>query len=257
MEEKSFALSHARPPGRLGPLAIHWLMKIVSCLAFFCSAFCTALAADEDIRQRILARSKNLADQPNYSWVSTSKSAEGTLDWRQGPTHGQTEKSGPSYVKFTLGDRTIEMAFQGDKAAIKWEDQWHGLMDLKDDLSWVADRLKTYLLAAHEASFLASHATALKEETEGAFSGQLDDQAIAALLSRGRNTITQAPNMKGTVKFWIKNDLIVKYEFNVQGQMKTAEDQPEAILDRTTVVEINQVGSTQVSLPEESRRKLM
>lgn len=232
-------------------------MKIVICLALVGSAFSTALAADEELRQLLVGRAKKLADQPSYSWVSTSKSAEGTVDWRQGPTHGQTEKSGPSYVKFTLGDHTVEMAFQGDKAAIKWEDQWHGLMDLKDDLSWVADRLKTYLLAAHEASFLASHAVGLKTGPDGVYTGRLEEKAIVALVSRGRRTITQAPDMKGTVKFWVKNDLIHRYEFNVQGQLKFGEDQPGATLDRTTVVEIDQIGATKVTLPEECRRKLM
>jgi hypothetical protein len=175
---------------------------------------------------------------------------------RQGPTHGVTQLNGLTYVTFTLGENTIEMSFHGDKAAIKWEDQWRGLNDLTGENAWIAERLKSYLFAAQEAGFLATHSRNLKPTAEHTFSGELSPKAITTLLSRGRRTVQEAPDLTGTVQFRVADGSITGYEFNIRGRRSLGEDHNESTLDRTTVVEIMDVGSSKISVPGEAIKKL-
>jgi hypothetical protein len=67
----------------------------------------------------------------------------------------------------------------------------------------------------------------------------------------------QAPaisNAKGSVKFWIKDGVLTKYQFKLQGTMnRNGEDMD---IGRTTTVEIKDVGATKVTVPEEAKNKM-
>ncbi len=96
-------------------------------------------------------------------------------------------------------------------------------------------------------------------ETEGILSGDLKEEAVKELLERGaRRREGQEPpriaNPKGSVKFWIQNGALSKYEINVQGKV-TAGDR-ESDVNRTTTVEIKDAGSTQLELPAEAKQKM-
>jgi hypothetical protein len=70
----------------------------------------------------------------------------------------------------------------------------------------------------------------------------------------GRGGGQNAPEIagaKGSVKFWIKDGLISKYEFNVQGKVTFGDQKRE--INRTTTVEIKDVGTTKVELPDEAK----
>ena len=56
------------------------------------------------------------------------------------------------------------------------------------------------------------------------------------------------------MKFWLKDGLLTKYEFNVKGTMSFNGNEFDN--DRTTTVEIKNVGSTKVEVPEEAKKKL-
>jgi hypothetical protein len=74
-----------------------------------------------------------------------------------------------------------------------------------------------------------------------------------ALLGR---RAAEAPEAKGTVKFWVKDGQLTKYEFVVRGKITVGEAKREVDLSRTTTVEIKEAGSTKVSLPEDAKKKL-
>jgi hypothetical protein len=213
-------------------------------------------AADNQLAQTVIAAAQKLAQQDNYSWISSSQAAPGTRSWRQGPTKGQTEKNGSTYVTFTLGDNTISMGFNSAKAAINWSDQWREADELKGEYAWIGQRLKTYKPPAQEAVFLAQHATNLKAQVSDTFSGQLDGAALKWLLSRGRQEFTDIPNMKGSVTFKLHNHQLIQYVYKVQGTLPLNPDQPEVQINRTTKVEIHKVGGTQVTVPAEAAEKL-
>jgi hypothetical protein len=232
------------------------MKTLVSLLMVWAAAWGLEAADPAPLAQEIAAASKSLSDQSSYSWTSTSKSAQGTLDWRQGPTEGKKEKDAYTFVSFTIRDRTVEMAFKGDKAAIKWNDQWRAAEELEGDYAWIGHRLKTYLFAAEEAAFLARQSRQLKKEAGGVYAGELNEESLQHLLSRGRRQITDVANIKGTVKFWLKDGKLLKYEYNLRGPVPFGQDQQIVPLDRTTMVEIKAVGASKVSVPEEARNKL-
>ena len=61
-------------------------------------------------------------------------------------------------------------------------------------------------------------------------------------------------NAKGSVKLWVKEGLISKYEIKVSGKMNfNGEDRD---LDRTTTVEVKDVGTTKITIPEEAKKKM-
>ena len=50
--------------------------------------------------------------------------------------------------------------------------------------------------------------------------------------------------------------MLSKYQYKVQGKLTVGEDKREVEINRTTTVEIKDLGSTKVKLPEEAKKKL-
>ena len=61
-------------------------------------------------------------------------------------------------------------------------------------------------------------------------------------------------NAKGSVKFWLKEGALQKYEFKVKGLINFGGN--EVDVDRATTVEIKEVGTTKVEVPEDAKKKL-
>jgi hypothetical protein len=59
---------------------------------------------------------------------------------------------------------------------------------------------------------------------------------------------------KGSVKFWLKDGTLSKYETKVSGKINFNGNERD--VDRTTTVEIKDVGTTKVEVPEEAKKKL-
>jgi hypothetical protein len=214
-----------------------------------------ALGADVAPLDQVKAAAKALAEQKNYAWVATPKSEGGSANWRQGPTYGQTEKDGYTYIKFELGDNTVEAAFRGEKSAIKMEYDWAASSELEGEQAWVAERLKAYRAPAGEAEQLAEASTSLERQADGSISGSLKPEKVKELLLMGRRANTQPKDLKGSARFWIKDGLLAKYEFNIQGKT-TGRDDQEIQVNRTTNVEVKDIGSTKVNVPEQGKKKL-
>src|SRR5439155_13884138 len=91
-----------------------------------------------------------------------------------------------------------------------------------------------------------------------AYSGDLTEDGAKSLLTfGGRGGGGNAPEIsgaKGAVKFWVKDGVLSKYEFKVQG--KVSFNGNDRDIDRTTTVEIKDVGTTKVNVPEEAKKKL-
>ena len=67
----------------------------------------------------------------------------------------------------------------------------------------------------------------------------------------------EAPSAAGSMKFWVKDGALAKYEFGVRGKITVGgEEKREVEISRSTTVELKNVGSTTVSLPEDAKKKL-
>ena len=56
------------------------------------------------------------------------------------------------------------------------------------------------------------------------------------------------------MKFWVKDGVLSKYEYTVKGTVSFNGNDRE--VDRTTTIEIKDVGSTKVTVPEEAKKKM-
>ena len=59
---------------------------------------------------------------------------------------------------------------------------------------------------------------------------------------------------KGSVTFWIKDGALTKFETKIQGKVTAGER--ELDINRTTTVEIKDVGTTKIIVPDEAKQKL-
>jgi len=218
----------------------------------------SVVAADSSAKDDVLSAAKKLGDKANYSWTTTVVVPEGSR-FRPGPTDGKTEKDGFTHLKMTFGDNAVQAVFTGDKAAFtNPEAGWQTLADL--DTSQGTGRFVNAFLrgfkapAAHAAELVAG-AKELKKDGD-AYASDLTEDAAKPLLTFGRRSGADVTvsNAKGSVKFWIKDGLLSKYEFKVTGKVTFNDNERE--VDRTTTTEIKDVGSTKMEVPEEAKKKL-
>lgn len=218
----------------------------------------SALAADSGPKDEVVNAAKKLGEKPNYSWTTTVTVPEGSR-LRPGPLEGKTEKGGWTCFKMTWGENAVQAALKGGKAAFTDPDAgWQSLdeVDASSGSGRVANALlRNFKTPAPQAAELAAGAKELKKDGE-AYSGDLTEDAAKPLLTFGRRsggdiTVSDA---KGSVKFWLKDGALSKYEYKVTG--KVTFNGNERDVDRTTTTEIKEVGTTKVEVPEEARKKL-
>lgn len=213
--------------------------------------------AEPEAKAAVKAAADQLAAQPNYSWTATTK-LEG-LNWRMGPVDGQTEKEGFTYVKMVLGDNTIETAFRGKKSAIKRQDTWESADELQDNNQWIARRLQTFRAPAGEAAALLETLKEVKPQAEGASGGDLTEAGAKDLfLMRARGEASTRPepkDAKGWAKFWVKDGVLTKFEYQVEGT-SARQGQDDVHVVRKVTTEMKAVGTTKVSVPDEAKKKL-
>jgi hypothetical protein len=218
------------------------------------------IAADSSPKDDVKSAAKKLAEKSNYSWKTTVESTGGGgRRGRPGPTEGKTEKDGVTFISFTRGDNTIDAVLKGGKGAVKTADGWKSLSEAAEGEAGqgnpgraIARMLQNFKAPAAQAEDLASKVKELKK-ADDAYAGDLTEEGVKELLSRGARPGGDAPTVsdaKGSVKFWVKDSALSKYEFKVQGKVNDRD------VDRTSTVEIKDVGSTKVEVPEGAKNKL-
>jgi hypothetical protein len=227
------------------------LLVIATALAATANLFAAGL---DDVK----SAAQKLAASDNYSWTQSMESTQ----FSPPPSHGKTEKGGFTYMKFAMRDNTVEAYVKGGKGAIKTEDGWQSLDEAANAsgdngrFRFMARRMQALKVPAAEAEDLATKSKELTK-TEGVYAGDLTEEGAKSLLAFGGRRGGQAPeprNAKGTVKFWIKDGVLTKYQYKVQGTVTfNGEDRD---VDRTTTVEIQDVGATKVTVPDEAKGKI-
>ncbi|HVY68724.1 MAG TPA: hypothetical protein VHH73_02285 [Verrucomicrobiae bacterium] len=230
-------------------------MKRNLLLGILALATSSLFAAD---KEDVMAAAKKLGEKANYSWKTTFV-VPADSQFKPGPMEGQTEKDGFTYVTMSRGDNTTEVLKKGDKFAVtNREGDWVSEADLQNAEGpgrFLGFMVRGIHLPATQAAELAEGAKELKKEGD-TFSGDLTEaEAKKALSFRGRNgNGPEASDAKGSVKFWIKEGELVKYEFKVSGKISFNGNDRE--VDRDTTVEIKDVGTTKVKTPEAAKKKL-
>ncbi len=217
-----------------------------------------AFAADP--KEAVKSAAKQLADKGNYSWKTTVAVPEGS-QFRPGPTEGKTDK-GTTFLTMTRGENTTEAVLKGGKGAIKLEEGWKSLSEAAEDDGsgqfnrgrFAARMLQNFKAPAAEAADLAEKTKDLKG-SDGVYSGELTPEGAKELLTfRGFGGNPEVSGAKGSAKFWLKDGALAKYEYRVQGTVSFNGNDRD--VDRTTTVELKDVGTTKVTVPEDAAKKL-
>lgn len=224
--------------------------RIVLCHALVLATL-PLLAADPGSKDDVTAAAKKLAEKANYSWKATVVVPE-SAQFKPGPTEGKTEKDGFTYVTLSFGDNLTEVVLKGEKAVITNQDgDWQSASELEGGegrgrfLGRMARNLKT---PAAQATELAAAAQELKKEGD-VYSGNLTEDGAKAQFRFGN-----VSDPKGSVKFWVKDGVLSKYELKVKGKVDFNGN--EIDVDRATTVVISEVGTTKVNVPEAAKKKL-
>lgn len=216
-----------------------------------------------DAKDEIKAAAKKLADSSGYAWKATTEAGGGSR-FRAGPVEGMAAKDGLVCLKMTFGENTMEAFVKGEKGAFKTDEGWQSLADAAEAGGggqpnrgrFMSRMLQNYKAPAAQAVELAEQAKNLKVEGD-VCAGDLTEDGVKALMTFGRRAGGTGPEVsdaKGTVKFWVKDGVLTKYEYHVQGKVTFNEREME--IDRTTTVEIKDIGKAKIEVPEEAKKKL-
>ena len=216
-----------------------------------------SLTANASPKDDLASAAKQLADKPNYGWTATV--ADPSSPFPMGPTQGKTEKGGVTHVTMSFGENSFEIALKGTGGAGKGQEGWQSIEEVGQAegpgrfLAMMARSTKTPAATATE---LAGATTELKL-VDGAYAGDLTADGVKAQLNFGGGPGGEGPavtNPKGAVKFWVKDGVLVKFEFKLQAAMNFNGN--DMNIDRTTTIEIKDVGTTKIELPADAKKKL-
>jgi len=244
----------------------------------------SAVVAMADAKDDVSAAAAKLTDATNYSWKQTSESAGGGGGGGGrggGPIEGKTEKGGFTVLTITRGDNSSQIVFKGEKVVMQNRDgDWQTAEEMaaaqpapdpnaqgggrRRGRGNMADQYKNYKFPADLAADLASKADSLAS-ADGAITGSLSEAGAKALMTGGGRggrrggagggggAAPDISNAKATVKFWVKDGVLAKYETHVTGTISRGGNDMD--VDRTTTVEIADVGSTKVEVPDGAKKK--
>jgi len=226
------------------------MKRIVLCSTLVLAAL-PLLAADPSPKDDVTAAAKKLAEKANYSWKTTVVVPE-SAQFKPGPTDGKTEKDGFTYVTISFGDNLTEAAMKGDKAVVTNQDgDWQLASELEGGEGrgrFLGRMVRNLKAPAAQAAELAGVTRELKKDGD-VYSGDLTEEGAKAQFRFG--TVS---NPKGSVKFWVKDGVLSKYESKVTGKVDFNGNEMD--VDRATTTEIKDVGTTKVNVPEAAKKKL-
>jgi hypothetical protein len=224
----------------------------------------TLLAADSSPKDDVTAAAKKLADT-SYSWKMTMDLGANS-QFTPGPTEGKVDKEGITQVSSTFQDNTSTGYMKGKKVVVKTDEGWKSSDELGDGgggfdpNTFMVRRLQNLKAPSAELQDLVSKAGELKKDGD-VISGDLTKEGAESLLAGGfgfggRRGGNRPPpkDAKGSLKVWLKDGAVAKYEFKVTGKVDFQGEERDT--ERTTTTEIKDVGATKVELPDEAKKKL-
>ncbi|HTV62206.1 MAG TPA: hypothetical protein VMH30_06525 [Verrucomicrobiae bacterium] len=213
------------------------------------------LMAQDSSQTDVSTAAQALANQPNYSWKQTVVVPPDS-QFQPAPIDGQTEKDGYTFVSTSFGDNDVKWVIKGDKFAVYTADNgWQAPSEMDDQGPgrFMGAMIRNFKTPAQQATNLLAGVKSLTKNGD-VYSGDLTDDGAKSLLTFRRGGQATVSNAKGSAKFWISNGVLSKYEFKVTGTVSFNGNDRD--IDRDTTVEISNVGTTKVALPDDAKKKL-
>jgi hypothetical protein len=214
------------------------------------------MAADTNSTDQLKGAIAKLKAETNYSW--TVKTELPTMGFTPSPMDGKTEKDGYTIVSQEFNGNTMMAAFKGAKIAVNMEGDWQAYNAAEPGMAWWLARTKT---GADEAADLVGKAKDLKAGEGGVLSGDATEAGAKELLTfgpRGGGNDGPPPpkNAKATMKFWLKDGALTKFESHLSGTVSFGPDQEEQQMEVIRTIEFKDLGKTKVEVPLEAKKKL-
>lgn len=229
-------------------------MKTILAIALGVLAGAEVFAADTSPADQVKAGVAKLKGETNYSW--TVKVELPSMGFTPEPMEGKTEKDGFTMVTQNFNDNALQAAFKGEKAAMNTEGSWT-LAGTNTDESMMGWWLAYTKTAATEAGELLAKAKELKTGEGGALGADLTEEGAKDLLTFGRRGPNSPPppkDAKASVKFWVKDGELSKYQAHVTGTVNFGGD--EQLMEMTRTVEVHDVNKTKAEVPAEAKKVL-
>ena len=208
-------------------------------------------AADSSPKEAVTTAAKKLEEVGNYTWKTTTVVPE-TARFKPGPIDGKTEKDGFTYVTLSMGDTLSEIALKGEKSVVtNTEGDWLPASELENGEGrnrFIGRMARNFKKPAGQALDLLP---AIKEllKNGDVYSGDLTEEGAKKQFRFG-----DPKNPTGSVKFWVKDGLLSKYEVKVEAKVEINGEEIDA--SRTATTEIKDTGATKVNVPSEAKKKL-
>ncbi|HEX5222413.1 MAG TPA: hypothetical protein VFZ59_22860 [Verrucomicrobiae bacterium] len=237
------------------------MKKQLLCLAV-ATASLSLFAADA--KEEVKAAAKKLGDAANYTWKTTVVVPE-SAQFKPGPSEGKTEKGGFTQVKSTFNDNETQVVTKGEKTAFinrdgEWQVAGEGGGGGGGGGRGRGGFFRNTQTPAVQAAEIVAAVKELKKEGD-AYVGEFTEEGAKTLMrfrrgggGGGGGEGPAISNAKGSAKFWVKDGVLTKYEFKVSGKMDFNGN--EIDMDRTSTVEIKDVGTTKLEVPEAAKQKL-
>ncbi len=244
----------------------------------------SVMAADP--KDDVTSAAKSLADAGNYSWTQTTENAGGGGGgggFGAGTMEGKAQKDGLIYTSRTFNDNTIETVLKGTNGAVNGQDGWQTFEEMAAANAQNGGGGggggggfrrggfggRNFVLPAAQLQNLLTNVAELKE-SGGAYVGDFTEDGAKKVLmppnfgrrggagggggggdNGGGPTVS---NAKGSVRIWIKDGRLTKYEIKISGTVSFNDNDRD--IDRTTTVEIKDVGATKITVPDDILKKI-
>jgi hypothetical protein len=230
----------------------------------------------------VAVAAQRLADAANYSWASNEKTLRGPITMATS-VKGATERDGFTVAKKTMNnprgsDYVEDTVYWGTQVAYLRNGSWKTEQELRAaaggrsgvtvvgngigksgravGVMTATSQNDAPPSASRPAQMILWILAQVKNVTVSgdAFIVDLSYDYIARVMrGNGRNgPLVVSPNSTGSAKFWINGGVIAKYQIQIKASYENS-DAPAA--ERTTTVEIKNVGSTDVAVSAEARAK--
>lgn len=214
------------------------------------------LAAQAGPADDVTAAAHKLGSESSYSWHSTT-AVPADSRYHPGPTDGKTT-SDVTYVKMTFGGNDSEIYMKGTNAVMTDPDGgWQTLADAAADDQgpgrFMTMMVRNFRAPALQAANLVADCKDLTL-TNGAYSSDLTPDGAKKLLTFRRGGGNGVTNPTGSAMFWVANGELTKFEFHVKGTVSFNDNTMD--VDRDTTVEIKDVGTTKIDVPNEVTKKM-
>ena len=235
--------------------------------SLICGVTVIALAtcwARADVKDDLTAAAKKLADSDNYSWTTGAKRPAGAI---AGGGDGKIQRDGLTILNLGIRGETTMIVFKDGKGAFQSPgESWKSVGGAADastqpatgDARMIASMIATYKPPAAQALSLIEKAQDLHQADDGSIAGTLSADDAKALIQRrmvrGGGGAVEVQDPAGDVKFWTADGVLRKFQLHLTGQMNVAGQERD--INRTTTVEIKDVGTTKLDAPDEAKAKM-